>query len=148
MKRGASTATPRCPKRTRSLGMRLLDEPSSAHCGPAAALPSRRYVTPGLSSSAGRRAHRSGPRAVASRAAQARPLASAGFIDIGEIDLTDEFATTSRAWIEEWDRHADELRTLEGSDAFEERQRDRRVHLSAVEEGLLRRGLFSARRPN
>lgn len=105
------------------------------------------YVTPGLSSAARRRAHRSGPRAVASRAEQRRLLASAGLVDIDEVDLTKEFAATGRAWLDEWDRHAEELRGLGGPATFEERQRDRRVQLSAIEDGLLRRGLFSATRP-
>lgn len=104
------------------------------------------YVTPGLSPAARRRAHRSGPRAVASRADQPRLLEAAGFVDIGEVDLTPEFATTGQAWLDEWDHHADELIHLEGPAAFEERQRDRRVQLRAIEDGLLRRGLFSATR--
>ena len=105
------------------------------------------YVTPGLSAADRRRAHRSGPRAVASRAEQPRLLASAGFVDIDELDLTAEFARTGQAWIDEWDRNAADLRALEGAAAFEERQRDRRVQQRAVEDGLLRRGLFSARLP-
>jgi hypothetical protein len=105
------------------------------------------YVTPGLPPPARRRAHRSGPRAVASRADQPKLLASAGFVDITEVDLTHEFAITGRAWLDEWDQHADELISLEGPSAFEERQRDRRVQLRAIEDGLLRRGLFAATRP-
>ena len=105
------------------------------------------YVAPGLPSTARRRAHRSGPRAVASRADQPRLLESAGFVDVGEVDLTPEFAETARAWLDEWDHHADELRDLEGPAAFEQRQRDRRVQLRAIEDGLLRRGLFFGRRP-
>lgn len=105
------------------------------------------YVAPGLSPADRRRAHRSGPRAVASRAEQPRLLASAGFVDIDEIDLTDEFASTGRAWLDQWDRNAEELKELEGPTAFAERQRDRRVQQRAIEEGLLRRGLFSATRP-
>jgi hypothetical protein len=105
------------------------------------------YVTPGLSATARRRAHRSGPRAVASRAEQPRLLASAGFVDIDEQDLTDEFAATGRAWIDEWDQHAHDLMTFEGPASFDERQRDRRVQLRAIDHGLLRRGLFSATRP-
>ena len=84
---------------------------------------------------------------MASRAEQPRLLASAGFVDVEEIDLTNEFAITGRAWLDEWDRHAEELKRLEGPAAFEERQHDRRVQLRAIEDGLLRRGLFSATRP-
>lgn len=105
------------------------------------------YVRQGLPPAARRRAHRSGPRAVASRAAQPKLLASAGFVDVEELDLTREFAITGRAWLDQWDQHADELVQLEGRAAFEEHQRDRRVQLRAIDEGLLRRGLFSASRP-
>lgn len=106
------------------------------------------YVTAGLPPAARRRAHRSGPRAVAARTSQPELLASAGFVDIAEVDLTREFAMTGRAWVEQWDLHVDELIELEGRAAFEERQRDRRVQLRAIEDGLLRRGLFSGKRPS
>ena len=105
------------------------------------------YVTPGLPPAARRRASRAGPRAVAARAGQPELLAAAGFVDIAEVDLTREFAVTGRAWLDQWDLHIDELIQLEGPAAFEERQRDRRAQLRAIEDGLLRRGLFSATRP-
>jgi hypothetical protein len=104
------------------------------------------YVAPGLTRAARRRAHRSGPRAVASRSEQHRLLASAGFVDVAMLDLTAEFAVTGRAWLEGREANAEELTTFESPDAFAERQHERRVHLRAVEEGLLRRGLFSATR--
>jgi len=75
-------------------------------------------------------------------------LASAGFVDVDEVDLTAEFAATGQRWIDEWDRHADDVIPIEGAQAFEERQRGRRVQLRAIEDGLLRRGMFSARRPS
>jgi hypothetical protein len=104
------------------------------------------YVTPGLPVAGRLRARRSGPRAVASRSEQARLLASAGFVDIEQLDLTAEFATTARAWITENESNAAELAKLEPPGAFEQRQRERRTQLAAIEDGLLRRGLFSARR--
>ena len=105
------------------------------------------YVTPGLPAAARRRAHRSGPRAVASRTSQPRLLASAGFVDIDEVDLTSEFAVTGWAWFNEWAAHTEEVIQVEGQTAFDERQRDRQVQLRAIEDGLLRRGLFAATRP-
>jgi len=105
------------------------------------------YVTPGMPLPARRRAHRSGPRAVASRATQPQLLASAGFVDLDEVDLTPEFAVTGWTRFNEWADHADELIQLEGPVAFEERQRGRQLQLRAIEDGLLRRGLFSATRP-
>lgn len=106
------------------------------------------YVTPGLAPAARRRAQRSGPRAVASRSEQAPLLASAGFVAIDEHDVTAEFAATARAWLTEWEANADVLAPLQPPGGFDERQRDRRAQLAAVEDGLLRRGLFSAMRPD
>jgi hypothetical protein len=104
------------------------------------------YVTPGLAAAERQRARRSGPRAVTSRSEQASLLATAGFVDIEQIDLTAEFATTARAWLTECESNAADLAKLEPPGAFEQRQRERRTQLAAIEDGLLRRGLFSARR--
>ena len=105
------------------------------------------YVKPGLSDSQRRRAHRSGPRAVASRSEQTQLLASAGFVDIDLFDVTAEFAVTARAWLSEAETHADALAAVEAPGAFDERQRERRTQLAAVEDGLLKRGMLSATRP-
>ncbi len=105
------------------------------------------YVAPGLTVAERRRANRSGPRAVASRSTQERLLASAGFVEVDHVDVTAEFAATARAWLDESDAHAEELASVEGPGAFEERRRDRRAQLAAIDDGLLRRGLLSARRP-
>ena len=102
------------------------------------------FVAPDLSPAQRRRAQRSGPRAVASRSDQRQQLASAGFVDIQTIDLTAEFAATARAWLEGWEANAEELSALEVAGAFEERQRERQVQQRAIDDGLLRRGLFSA----
>jgi len=74
-------------------------------------------------------------------------LASAGFDDIDELDMTAAFATTARAWLTEAEANAEALAAVEAPGAFEQRQRERRKQLAAIEDGLLRRGLFSARRP-
>ena len=73
-------------------------------------------------------------------------MAAAGFVDIDGVDLTPAFVETARAWLDECERHADQLAALEPPGAFDERQRVRRAQLAAVEDGLLRRGLFSASR--
>jgi hypothetical protein len=105
------------------------------------------YITPGLSAARRRLARRSGPRAVATRSDQRRLLGSAGFTGIDSVDVTAEFAATARAWLSGWDDNAEELAALDSPGAFEERQRERRAQLRAVDDGLLRRGLFSATRP-
>jgi hypothetical protein len=71
-------------------------------------------------------------------------LASAGFVDICEIDCTEEFVTTQRSWNEQWDAHRDHLEDLLGEAAFVERRRNRDVQLRATVDGLLRRTLFVA----
>jgi hypothetical protein len=101
-----------------------------------------------LSPSRRRRAHRDGPIAVASHRAYADLLERAGFTAIEERDRTAEFSAVARAWIEQWDRHHDDLVALYGAAAVEERQRERRLQLAAIEDGLLRRTLFSATRPH
>jgi len=105
------------------------------------------YVTPRLPPAVRRRARRDGPRAVASSATQEQLLRSAGYVDIEALDVTRAFLDTTRAWIEQRQRHARELAALQPPGAFEQRQRDHRAQLAATEEGLLRRGLFSGKRP-
>ena len=105
------------------------------------------FVTPGLDSKRRRRARQSGPRAVGSRTDQRQLLVSAGFTDIDVVDLTAEWAVTARGWIDGWDANEAELTALEPAAAFVERQEERRIQLRALEDGLLRRGLFSAGRP-
>ena len=82
------------------------------------------------------------------RSRQSQLLASAGFVDIDELDVSAEFATTARAWLTEGQAHADQLTSLEPPGAFAERQRERRTQLAAIYDGLLRRGLFSATAPS
>jgi hypothetical protein len=84
---------------------------------------------------------------VATPRAHADLLRAAGFVDIGETDLTADFLQVARAWIRESDAHRDGLVELLGAADFEERQAERRTQLRAVEEGLLCRSLFVARRP-
>lgn len=104
------------------------------------------FVTPGLDPANRRRARRSGPRAVGSRSDQLQLLVSAGFSDIDMVDLTPEWARTARGWLQGWSANEAELSALESPDAFAQRQRERQTQLRAIDDGLLRRGLFSATR--
>lgn len=74
-------------------------------------------------------------------------LRRAGFLDVAELDCTDEFRAVAKAWIDQWDEHRDVLTALYGEPEFESRQHDRRLQLHAVEDGLLRRSLFLGTRP-
>jgi hypothetical protein len=87
------------------------------------------------------------PPALASSATEAELLRSAGFVDIEEDDVTDEYLHISRGWHEGRERYAAELRKLEGSQAFEEGQATRRKRIAFIQAGLQRRALFVARRP-
>jgi hypothetical protein len=102
------------------------------------------HMPPDLSPAERRRAHRAGPRAVASRATPARLLHAAGFADVDELDVTEAFVTTQRAWLDGRARHRDELAALEAPGAFDQRQADHRTQLAATEAGLLRGSLLSA----
>lgn len=105
------------------------------------------FVAPGSTDAERRRATRAGPRAVASRRPQAALLGSAGFVDVDETDVTPAFAVTARGWLHQAEQHADVLASIESPGAFAEQQRDRRTMLAAIEDGLLRRSVLSARRP-
>jgi hypothetical protein len=106
------------------------------------------FIAPDLTPAQRRRARRVGPRAVAARRDHADLLAAAGFVDIEEHDLTPAFVLTARAWLHESEQHATELAAIESPEVFAERQRDRRAMLAALEDGLLRRALFTGVRPS
>ena len=106
------------------------------------------HIPLGLSPADYRRAVRARSPGVASwRREQTDLLRTAGFVDIDEIDLTDEFLRISRAWLKARLRHADELRQAEGAETVAQRIRDGRTSIRAIEQGLLRRSLFVARNP-
>jgi hypothetical protein len=75
-------------------------------------------------------------------------LRRAGFMDVDELDVTDEFRAVAKEWIDQWDVHRDALTAVYGEPEFESRQHDRRMQLRAVEDGLLRRSLFVGSRPS
>ena len=75
-------------------------------------------------------------------------LRRAGFVDVTEIDGTEEFRAVAKEWIDQWDEHRDALTAVYGEPEFESRQHDRRLQLRAVEDRLLRRSLFVGSRPS
>ncbi len=104
-------------------------------------------VAPDLMPTARRRANRSGPPAVATRSDYSGMLTSAGFVDIDQLDVTADFVGTAQAWISERDARRADLEAIEPAGWFDERRRASDKQLRATMDGLLRRGLFSARRP-
>jgi hypothetical protein len=101
---------------------------------------------PGLSPGRRRRAHRDGPVAVAVSRPHRELLDRAGFTDIDESDHTADFATVARAWIDQTDQHRDELAAVLGGAQVDQRQLERRAQMRAIDDGLLRRTLYSATR--
>ncbi len=82
---------------------------------------------------------------MAARSDHLSMLRNAGYVAI-EIDVTAAFLHTARAWLQESTRRGDELAALETPGAFEERKAERERMIAAIEDGLLRRSLYSARR--
>lgn len=103
------------------------------------------YLTPGLPEPLRRRALRAGPSAVTSRGVSQTDLVRrAGFSSVQETDLTREFLLAARGWYSGRQRHAEEVTKAMGDQAFGEAQADSRRLITAIEDGLLRRGLFVA----
>ena len=105
------------------------------------------HPSPGLSPAQRRRVSRHGPPAVASPRPHRALLERAGFIEVTETDYSAEFAAVTRAWIDQYDLHRADMEAIWGKADVEDRQRGRRGYLRVVEAGLMRRSLFTARRP-
>ena len=78
---------------------------------------------------------------------QEEMLATAGFVEIEAVDVTAEFSRTQQAWIDAWSPHEQELLDTAGPDVVDDTKADRRAMRSAIDESLLRRTLYVARRP-
>lgn len=100
--------------------------------------------TPGLTSTARRRANLLGPVAVALRTSYPDLLKSAGFVDIGDDDLTESYRATLVRWIAATDRREAEIRAATGDELYDERAQNRERTLEAIDAGLLQRRLYSA----
>lgn len=98
----------------------------------------------GLGASDRRRAARYGPVAVSMSHTHRELLASAGFVEFTETDYSDEFMTTTQAWLEQWDLYREEMESLVGREMVLERQRDRQAQLRTTKDGILRRSLITA----
>jgi hypothetical protein len=105
------------------------------------------FASPGLSRRDHRRAVRLGPRAVASNRVQSELVTAAGFVEVDEIDFTDEFLETVRRWLRFSRELETALRRTLGDDAFDQQLCDRTDMVVAIEEGLLKRALLVAVAP-
>jgi cyclopropane fatty-acyl-phospholipid synthase-like methyltransferase len=94
-----------------------------------------------------RRAVRAGPPSVTTRRPYRELVAQAGFVDLVEIGVSDDYARTQRGWLEASEAQATALRRIVGDTEFDLAQASRRTALAAITSGLLRRSLFVASAP-
>ncbi len=87
------------------------------------------------------------PPAVRTRGLDYRALIrSAGFVESTQVDVTATFAATHRAWLRHAHAFRDELAAAEQPGAFAEQVARRTIAADLIEQGILRRSLFVARR--
>lgn len=104
-------------------------------------------VSPGLDRRRRRRANSVGPRHVATASNYLSMMRTAGFVGMERIDVTREYRDTAAAWLAQRLLNAPELKELLGDETHEEKVRDGEATIAAIDEGLIRRGLYFARRP-
>ena len=71
-------------------------------------------------------------------------LASAGFVDIERVDVTRQYRETAAAWLAGRERRADQIIATVGAETHEEKVKDSRDTIAAIDDGLLRRYLYVA----
>jgi hypothetical protein len=90
---------------------------------------------------------RTGPPAVATSSDYRSLLRSAGFAELGEVDVTGAYLDTARGWLRHGQESEAELAAGEPPGAFAEKLARRRVAIAAIEAGQLQRSLFLGTRP-
>lgn len=101
--------------------------------------------TPGLPAPARRRANRTGT-AFAVRTNYPSLLDSAGFTDVDEIDVTDDYRATLLRWLIATERREPAIRAVTGDEFFDERTANRRRSLAAIDDGIIQRRMYTAAR--
>ena len=101
---------------------------------------------PGLQPKQRQKANRSGPQEVTVRSSYLSMLRTAGFGDISATDVTAEYRSTLRRWLDATDRHETLIRGVIGNDTYEERSAQRKRDLQGVDDGLLSRFIYTATR--
>jgi cyclopropane fatty-acyl-phospholipid synthase-like methyltransferase len=103
-------------------------------------------VAPGLDATEHRRAVRAGPWQVLARRPYPELVEQAGFTDVVDVDVSEDYGRIQAAWLGATEARADEVRRLLTDAEFRTAQSDRRRARAAIEEGLLRRSLITATR--
>ena len=104
------------------------------------------YISPDLSSADYRRATQYWPAAGTARRQPAEMLASAGFANVVETDVTKQYRTTARAWVDGRRRRYDKLAQAMGEESLRGKIEEGKAILASIKDGLLRRSLLTARR--
>ena len=102
------------------------------------------HIAPGLSDRDSVRAVAAGPAYVAASASYPDLLALAGFTELEEVDVTDQWRVTAAAWLDESAHAAEELKEIFGIEEYRQAQQEREETLAAIDSGLLRRSLLVA----
>lgn len=104
-------------------------------------------VADGLTAEEMRRAIEAGPPEVESGPGYPALMSAAGFRDIEDLDVSDDYMATAEAWLRSWEADAPAIRTLVGPNDFAERQDNLRRAIEATRAGLLLRDLIRAAKP-
>lgn len=102
-------------------------------------------VAPGLTREDHARAVRTGPFRVAAAHDMPTLLTRAGFGDVRETDVTDEYLSTAMNWLRVRGEHREELERID-PDRLAQQQRDMAEAVAAIQAGLLRRSLVEGSR--
>jgi cyclopropane fatty-acyl-phospholipid synthase-like methyltransferase len=105
------------------------------------------FPASGLTAGEVRRAIEAGPPHCQLRTSYPSLLRSAGFVEIEEHDLTADYFETASRKLAVAERFAGPMIEMLGRQDYDEMQAERRLAITAIEDGLLRRSLFVARRP-
>ena len=105
-------------------------------------------VAAGLDAAEHRRAVRAGPWQVLARRPYPELVEQAGFTNIVDIDVSEEYGRVQASWLDATEARAEEVRRITSDLEFQDAQMDRRRARAAIEEGLLRRSLITADRPS
>jgi ubiquinone/menaquinone biosynthesis C-methylase UbiE len=105
------------------------------------------FPAPGLTAAQTRRAIEAGPPNCGLRTSYTSLLRSAGFVEVDEHDLTPDYLTTTTSKLKVAEQFAEDMIEMFGRQDYDETQAERRLAITAIGDGLLRRSRFVARRP-
>ena len=104
------------------------------------------HVAPGLAMRDYERAVELGPSEIGAREDPGPLHKLAGFVEVRQIDTTDQWLATTSSFIKARERHEKGLRLTEGDQAYEEEQAKKRGLVGGMASGILRRCLVTGRR--